>query len=179
MSKGLLLESHPLYLGAYNGALSQADVRRIVEGADLVLDIGGVVYCDADTGAFSAEIESSKVIAVWPDYVEIGSLAQTGGRGDATYGPVHIKDVLEALPRQAPKFKPPEFSAARRRRSPRSRRPNSRRKSGWRRNSVTRRRARSTNRSRCGCAGLSTQRLSGARSTAWWRATKRCARRTA
>ena len=110
MSKGLLLESHPLYLGAYNGALSQADVRRIVEGADLVLDIGGVVYCDADTGAFSAEIESSKVIAVWPDYVEIGSLAQTGGRGDATYGPVHIKDVLEALTRQAPKFKTPEFS---------------------------------------------------------------------
>jgi indolepyruvate decarboxylase len=110
MSKGVLSESHPLYLGAYNGDRSQAEVRAIVEGADLVLDIGGVVYCDADTGAFSAEIDASKVIAVRPDHVEIGSVAQTGGRGDATYGPVHMKDVLEALEKQAPQFKTPVFS---------------------------------------------------------------------
>ena len=110
MSKGLLFESHPLYLGDYNGEMSQADVRKIVEGADLVLDIGGVVYCDPDTGAFSAHIESSKVITIRPDHVEIGALAETGGRGDASYGPVHIKDILAALTRQAPKFKTPSFS---------------------------------------------------------------------
>jgi indolepyruvate decarboxylase len=110
MSKGLLFESHPLYLGDYNGEMSQADVRKFVEGADLVLDIGGVVYCDADTGAFSAHIDSSKVITIWPDHVEIGALAETGGRGDASYGPVHIKDILAALTRQAPKFRTPAFS---------------------------------------------------------------------
>jgi indolepyruvate decarboxylase len=110
MSKGVLPESHPLYLGAYNGDRTQPDVRKIVEGADLVLDIGGVVYCDADTGAFSADIDAAKTIAIWPDHVEIGSVAQPGGRGDATYGPVHIKDVLEALTQKAPKFPTPAFA---------------------------------------------------------------------
>ena len=110
MSKGVLSESHPLYLGPYNGSRSQPEVRKIVEGADLVLDLGGVIYCDADTGAFSAQINSSKVITVWPDHVEIGSLAQTGGRGEATYGPVNMKDVLAGLAKQAPKFTAPAFS---------------------------------------------------------------------
>ena len=72
MSKGLLSESHPLYLGMYNGESSQGDVGKIVEGADLVLDVGGVAYCDGDTDAFSAHLDSSKVVTVWPDHVEIG-----------------------------------------------------------------------------------------------------------
>jgi len=110
MSKGLLSESHPLYLGMYNGESSLGDVRKIVEGADLVLDLGGVAYCDAETGAFSAHLDSSKVVTVRPDHVEIGSVAHTGGRGEATYGPVHMKDVLEALTKQAPKFTTPTFS---------------------------------------------------------------------
>jgi indolepyruvate decarboxylase len=110
MSKGLLSESHPLYLGMYNGESSLGDVRKIVEGADLLLDLGGVVYSDGETGTFSAHLDSSKMVAVWPDHVEIGSAAHTGGRGEATYGPVHMKDVLEALTKQAPKFTTPAFS---------------------------------------------------------------------
>jgi indolepyruvate decarboxylase len=110
MSKGLLSESHPLYLGMYNGEASKGDVRKIVEGADLVLDLGGVLYCDADTGGYSAYLDSSKLVTVWPDYVKIGSAAVTGGRGEATYSPIHIKDVLEELTKQAPKFKTPTFS---------------------------------------------------------------------
>ena len=84
MSKGLLPESHPLYLGMYNGESSLGDVRKIVEGADLVLDLGGVVYSDGETGTFSANLDSSKVVTVRPDHVEIGSAAHTGGRGEAT-----------------------------------------------------------------------------------------------
>lgn len=110
MSKGLLSESHPLYLGMYNGESSQGDVGKIVEGADLVLDVGGVAYCDGDTDAFSAHLDSSKVVTVWPDHVEIGFVAETGGCGNATYGPIHMKDILEALTNKAPKFKTPAFS---------------------------------------------------------------------
>jgi len=110
MSKGMLSESHPLYVGQHNGESSLGDVRKIVEGADLVLDLGGVVYSDAETGGYSADLDSSKVITVYPDHVEIGSVAVTGGRGEATYGPVHIKDVLVALTKQAPTFSTPAFS---------------------------------------------------------------------
>ena len=110
MSKGMLSESHPLYLGQFNGESSLGDVRKIVEGADLVLDLGGVVYSDGETGGYSADLDSSKVITVYPDHVEIGSVAVTGGRGELTYGPVHIKDVLEALTKQAPTFTTPKFS---------------------------------------------------------------------
>jgi indolepyruvate decarboxylase len=110
MSKGLLSESNPLYLGQYNGESSLGCVRKIVEGADLVLDLGGVVYCDSETGGYSAHLDSSKVVTVFPDHVMIGSVAETGGRGEATYGPVHFKDVLEALTKQAPTFTTPAFS---------------------------------------------------------------------
>ncbi len=110
MSKGVLPESHPLYLGLYNGASSIGDVRAIVEGADLVLDLGGVVYSDAETGGYSADLDSSKMITVFPDHVAIGSAAVTGGRGEAIYGPVHIKDVLDALTKQNPTFTTPAFS---------------------------------------------------------------------
>jgi indolepyruvate decarboxylase len=71
----------------YNGESSLGDVSKMVEGADLVLDLGGVVYSDGETGTFSAHLHSSKVVTVWPDHVEIGSVAQTGGRGEATTGP--------------------------------------------------------------------------------------------
>jgi indolepyruvate decarboxylase len=110
MSKGLLSESHPLYLGMYNGAMTQGDVAKIVESADLVLDLGGGVYHDGDTGMFSNQLDPSKMVTVWPDHVQIGTVVKKGGRNDATYGPVNIKDVLEGLTKKAPKFQAPAFS---------------------------------------------------------------------
>ena len=44
MSKGMISESNPLYLGMYAGDFSTADVRKVVEGADLVLNIGGELF---------------------------------------------------------------------------------------------------------------------------------------
>ena len=75
-----------------------------------MLDLGGVIFLDAETGGYSADLDSSKMITVYPDHVELGSAAVTGGRGEATYGPVHMKDVLEALTKQAPTFTTPSFS---------------------------------------------------------------------
>ena len=40
MGKGLLEETHPQFIGIYNGAISEESVRRRIEEADCVLSIG-------------------------------------------------------------------------------------------------------------------------------------------
>jgi len=75
-----------------------------------VLNLGGVLFTDFTTGVFTDHLEPSKMVTVWPDYVEIGALAEVGGRGPATFGPIHMKDVLVALTKVAPKLKTPSFS---------------------------------------------------------------------
>jgi indolepyruvate decarboxylase len=110
MSKGLLPESHPNFIGVYNGRVPLNSVFEIVEEADLVLDLGGVAFSDTETYSYSDYLDPSKVITVWPDHVEIGCLDYTGSRGNPTYGPIHMKDVLEALTKEAPAFEMPEFT---------------------------------------------------------------------
>jgi indolepyruvate decarboxylase len=109
MDKAVISESHPLYLGMYQGDASKPDVRKIVEGADLVLNLGGVLFGDIPTSCYGYSLDPSKMVTVWPDYVEIGAAAVTGGRGNKTFGPIHMKDILVALTNEAPKFKTPSF----------------------------------------------------------------------
>jgi len=110
MDKGVISESHPLYLGMHAADLAAPEVRKIVEGADLVLNLGGVLLSDLNT-LNGAQIQASRMLTVWPDHVELNGLAEAGGRGSATFGPVHMKDVLTALAKEAPRFKTPSFSA--------------------------------------------------------------------
>jgi indolepyruvate decarboxylase len=101
MSKGLFSKSHPLFIGMYNGDFSP-DVTAIMDKADLVLDLGGVVFCDGETGEFSDHLDPAKIITVWPDHVEFG-------RSDplqATQGRVHMKDVIEGLTQNPLQSKP-------------------------------------------------------------------------
>jgi indolepyruvate decarboxylase len=42
MEKCVIGESHPQFAGMYAGAASDPKTRQIVEGAGLVLDLGGV-----------------------------------------------------------------------------------------------------------------------------------------
>ena len=54
MDKAILSEDHPGYIGLYNGDYSSpSDVKTIVERADLILDVGGVVFQDLNTGLWS------------------------------------------------------------------------------------------------------------------------------
>jgi len=110
MGKGIISESNPLYLGMYAGEYSTADVRNAVEGADLVLDLGGEVFPDQAAGGYSCHIQASRMLRVWPDHVEMNEVVELGGRGPATFGPVHMKDLLVALAKEAPRFKTPSFS---------------------------------------------------------------------
>ena len=54
MEKSIIDESHPQFAGMYSGVLSAKETRRIVEGAELVLDIGRVSLND-ETTMLSAE----------------------------------------------------------------------------------------------------------------------------
>jgi indolepyruvate decarboxylase len=109
MDKGVLSETHPLYLGMYTGDSSTTQVRDIVEHADLVLNLGGALFSDFSTSEFSTLVYDAQVITIWDDHVEVG----TAGEQSRTYGPVRMQDVLTALTahatrRPATSFSPPQ-----------------------------------------------------------------------
>lgn len=90
MGKGLLEETHPQYIGIYNGAVSDDYVRRRVEEADYVLSIGALMT-DFNTGKFSAQLDPSRTIEVHGQYLKIKR---------ALYNKVAMQDFLPALSKQ-------------------------------------------------------------------------------
>ncbi len=78
MDKGVLPESHPLYAGQYAGEGSTGDARRLVEEADLVLDLGEVILHDTDT-ALSARLNAAKIVTIGPSHVALGAEIDFGG----------------------------------------------------------------------------------------------------
>ena len=87
MGKGLLEETHPQFIGIYNGAISEDYVRRRIEQADCVLSIG-VLMTDFNTGKFSAKLDPSRTIEVHGQYIKIEP---------AAYNNVAMRDFLPAL----------------------------------------------------------------------------------
>jgi indolepyruvate decarboxylase len=90
MDKGVLGETHPNYIGMYAGTLLNEPVRAFVEGCDCVLSIGAMLT-DVNTGAYTAQLERSKIIDIMHHSVRVGS---------AIYNDVEMKDVLVALATQ-------------------------------------------------------------------------------
>jgi indolepyruvate decarboxylase len=105
MSKGLMSESDKQWdkqwIGMYNGTFSP-DISAFLDKADLVLDLGGVIFCDGETGEFSKLIDPAKVITVFPDKVEIGCSAGNCGPNPISYSSISIKDILEGLTQNSP-----------------------------------------------------------------------------
>jgi indolepyruvate decarboxylase len=94
MEKCVIDEGHPQFAGMYAGAVSDPKTRQIVEGADLVLDLGGVNLNDITTASYSAQLDPSRFITVGLNDVRIG---------DEVITEVRIADVLVELA----KLKPP------------------------------------------------------------------------
>lgn len=90
MGKSVLDEQNPAYIGMYNGALINEEVRAFVESADLVIDVGGPMT-DFNTGAFTARLDPEKTISIVHHHVRIDGKVLPG---------VEIGDVLEALARR-------------------------------------------------------------------------------
>jgi indolepyruvate decarboxylase len=97
MEKCVIDEGHPQFAGMYAGAVSDPKTRQIVEGADLVLDLGGVNLNDITTAAYSAQLDPSRFITVGLDDVRIG---------DEIIANVRLPDVLSELAKLKPSSAP-------------------------------------------------------------------------
>jgi indolepyruvate decarboxylase len=93
MDKTVIDEAHSNYVGVYDGALANENVRAFVEDADCVLGIGALAS-DFNTGAFTAKLDRSKSINVMHHHTRVGN---------AVYENVEMKDALAALAKKLPK----------------------------------------------------------------------------
>ena len=90
MGKGGVDERHPLVVGVYSGASSDDAVRRMVERADLVLELG-VDVNDINTGAFTLGVREERRILA----------DHTGLRvGFHDYPGVTLDDLVDGLERR-------------------------------------------------------------------------------
>ena len=88
MEKCLVDESHPQFAGLYAGAMSAQSAREIVEGADVVLDLGGVNLNDITTAAYSAKLDPSRFVTIGLNDVRMGEKVITS---------VRLRDMLVEL----------------------------------------------------------------------------------
>jgi indolepyruvate decarboxylase len=63
MGKSVLDEQHPNYIGMYDGRLMNESVREYVEACDLIIQVG-TIMSDFNSGAFTANLDSSKLISI-------------------------------------------------------------------------------------------------------------------
>jgi indolepyruvate decarboxylase len=87
MDKTALDETHPSYIGLYDGRIMNPEVRDFVEGCDCVLNLGAQ-WSDFNTGAFTAHIDPSRMVAVMQHEVRVGH---------AVFAQVEMRDVLAGL----------------------------------------------------------------------------------
>ena len=98
MEKCLIDEGHPQFAGLYAGAMSADNAREIVEGAELVLDLGGVNLNDITTAAYSAKLDPARFVTIGLNDVRIGEKVISG---------VRLLDMLVELAKlktSAPRF---------------------------------------------------------------------------
>jgi indolepyruvate decarboxylase len=87
MDKTALDETHPQFIGIYDGRLMNPEIRDFIEGCDCVLNLGAL-WSDLNTGAFSARIDPARMIGVMHHCVRVGH---------AIYPNVEMCDALAAL----------------------------------------------------------------------------------
>lgn len=90
MGKSAFDERNPRFGGVYVGTLSSPEVAEIVENADLVLSVGGLLS-DFNTGSFSYGYSTSNIVEFHSDYIQIKK---------AVYENVQMKHVLSELPQR-------------------------------------------------------------------------------
>jgi indolepyruvate decarboxylase len=93
MDKSVLDETHPAYVGMYDGALMQPEVRAFVEGADAVLAIG-TLMTDINTGAFTSRLDPAKTISIGQHRVRAG---------EKTFFNIELGDLLKSLTARLPR----------------------------------------------------------------------------
>ncbi len=109
MDKGVASESLPGYLGIYNGESSKpASVPSVVESADLILDIGGVILEDLNTGFWSDHLSQERIVRICDTWVQIGTKVWVGTSIEAVLDGLisKIKSVNTICPNEKPQVLP-------------------------------------------------------------------------
>lgn len=92
--KGTLDESMPQYMGLYGGIWSSSPaVCAAVEAADLIVDVGGLLTHELNTGMWTSVPKSERIVSIRDNWVRVG---------DKVFLNVAIDDVLAALVAKVP-----------------------------------------------------------------------------
>jgi indolepyruvate decarboxylase len=70
LSKSVVRENHPLYVGIYGGGMGRAEVRAFVEDSDCVLMLGAIVN-DLDSTHFTEKLDVSHTVFATTEQVRI------------------------------------------------------------------------------------------------------------
>jgi len=97
MDKTALDETHPQYIGMYDGRIMNPDIREFIEGCDCVLNLGAL-WSDLNTGAFTANIDQAKMISVRHHFLCVGR---------AIFPNIEMRDALVSLAGKVGKKKVP------------------------------------------------------------------------
>jgi len=87
LSKSIIAETHPLFIGVYSGSLSDAAVQRYVEDSDCIIMLGAFIT-DVFLGMNTARINRKHTILATTEKMRIGY---------RSYENVLFKDFLEQL----------------------------------------------------------------------------------
>lgn len=87
LSKSVIVENHPQYLGVYEGVMGREEVREYVESSDCLILLG-VFMSDVNLGIFTAHLDQGKSIYVTSEKVSIQY---------HTYEGVEMEDFVRAL----------------------------------------------------------------------------------
>ena len=97
LGKGVVAETHPLYMGLYGGALGRDDVTKYVEASDCVLMIG-TFMTDINLGIYTSELDLGDCILVTSEQLRIRH---------HHYHDVRLDDFVRALAARNPQPKSP------------------------------------------------------------------------
>ena len=87
LSKSVVREDHPLYLGVYEGAMGRQEVTEYIEGSDCLIMLG-VFMTDVNLGIFTAQLDPARIISATSERLTIRY---------HTYDGITLSDFLPAL----------------------------------------------------------------------------------
>jgi TPP-dependent 2-oxoacid decarboxylase len=97
LGKGVVPETHPLYMGLYEGALGHDEVTKYVEASDCVLMLG-TFMTDINLGIYTAELDLGDCIYVTSEDCRVRY---------HHYHDVQLADFVRALAARRPRLKSP------------------------------------------------------------------------
>ena len=101
LGKGVVSETHPLYMGLYEGALGRDEITQYVEASDCVIMLG-TFMTDINLGIFTAELDLGDCIYVTSEECRVRY---------HHYHNVHLADFVKALAARRPRPKTPPPAA--------------------------------------------------------------------